>query len=137
MKLTNEMIERIRAEVQNALPNHKVTAQEVIRNNGGVLHGIIIKRPNEDVAPAIYIENCLTNNEFPNDLSELAAKIVDIYQKEIATKPLPNFSNVGELIKDFNNVKSMLRIRLVNKEANTQLFETIPHMNCVSQISKT
>ena len=128
MKLTNEMIERIRAEVQKALPNHEVKAQEVMRNNGGILHGIIIKRPNDNVAPTIYIEHCLTNNELPNDLSELADKIVDVYNNTIKSQHISNLNNVGELLKDFEQVKSMLRIRLVNKDANAKLFETIPYM---------
>lgn len=59
--LKKEFVEAVVNEVQQLLSDKEISSQEVIKNNGVILNGIIIREPNQSLAPAIHIESYLNN----------------------------------------------------------------------------
>ena len=101
----------------------EVECQEILKNNDIVLHGVMIRKLNESVYPTIYIEDYL---EKGNGVDEIARNIVSTY--ESVTKDKYEFGDITGLINNFDEVKQLLRIRLINKENNAKLFQNIPYM---------
>ena len=114
--------------VQKLLCEVEIEVKEIVKNNNVVLHGVVIKKHEENVAPTIYIENYvkdMSHSDLMNNVNSIAKEIVRTYNEQ---KTPTEFGDIGEFLKDFSNVKPLLRIRLVNKENNSKTFETVPYM---------
>lgn len=124
--MKREFIETVICEVKKLVPNTDVSVQDIVKNNDVTLHGIIIKAKDSNVAPTIYLENYLEDGIEPNDVSKVAQRIVDTYN---SNRPEANkYNQIVSKISNFDDVKPLLRIRLVNKELNASFLSTIPHM---------
>ena len=127
--LNKEFVKSIVGEIRNMLPNMVVEAKDCVKNNDVTLHGIMIRDPGSYVNPVFYIEHYLGKYEeedYMQCVGRIAEDIVNTYRNTELTRH--EFGNVNEIIKDFNNVKPMLRIRLINKENNAKLLQDIPYM---------
>lgn len=131
MMLCKEFVEEIVNGLQELLPETTVNAQEVVKNNDITYNGILIRKNGDSIAPTFYIENYLNVEEniyfTPQNIQRIVKEIFNAY-KDVGKSTPTNLDNIGEFIKDFSNVKSLLRMRLINKNNNTKLFETIPYI---------
>lgn len=128
MSLRGEFVEAVVDKVRVLLPELNVNSQEIVKNNGVVLNGVIIRKANENVAPTIYIENYVKNesSDYISEINRIAGEIANTYNS--LSHSSNNFADIGEVLKDFSKVSPMLRVRLINKENNAKLFETVPYM---------
>ena len=55
--LRREFVEAIVDRVQRLVPDMEVDVREVVKNNDITLHGIMIRKPGENIVPTLYIEN--------------------------------------------------------------------------------
>lgn len=125
--MRKDFIETAIREVKKLVPDMEVFVQDCIKNNDVTLHGIVIREKNSNVSPTIYLENYLKDGVEPNDLSKVAKDIVDTYYSH--ENEASKFSHISSQIRSFDNVKSLLRIRLVNKDLNANLLLNVPHMS--------
>lgn len=122
-------------EITNIIKNkmgedYVITYHEVIKNNNVILHGVLIRKISETVAPTVYIDS------FMEMTAEQAAEnVIKIYRQsnnDLCTKELEMISKIG----NFSDVKSLLSIRLINKESNKAILgidqREIPYISCES-----
>lgn len=120
-KTFNEKIKEIIE--QNLTSEAKVHLQQVRKNNGVLLDGIIIQMPDSNVSPTIYLETFYEMYQRGMELESIAAKILAVYYKGRPGKKL----NL-EFFKEFEKVKERIVYRLINAEKNKELLKEIPHV---------
>ena len=92
---------------------------EVKKNNGAVLHGVIIK--NGEICPCIYIDDLVDGEMTFDSVMEVANKVVEIWESIDMTD-----INVNDFF-DYENIKDNLKLRLINKEKNKESLGELPH----------
>lgn len=114
-RLTEEMKQEIRSKL--GVSDAVIEERDVTKNNGVTLHGVSVRKPNETIAPTIYIDNV--------DDADLVDYIVTICKKDNPGKEFEGF-NVNDVISRENILETVYPV-LVNKEKNMKLFTTICH----------
>ena len=124
--MKREFIEAVVREVKKLVLDAEVSVQNVVKNNDVTLHGVVIREKDSCVSPTIYLENYFKDGSEPDDLRNVARSIVDTYRSH--KHGANQYNQIASKVTNFDSVKSLLRIRLINKELNAKLLETIPHM---------
>lgn len=125
-RVTNEMVNTIVNEIKrNAADNAEVKCVEVIKNNDVKLHGITILYPNEEINPTVYIENLINENNKHLSISDLAFEIAENIEKAREMKNHLGFN--PDDISDFDKIKDMICVRLINAESNKELLKSLPY----------
>lgn len=110
-------------ELSRRFPDiEKMTLNVMDKNNGLRLNGLTIKERGVNVSPVIYIDDFF--QKYKDEI--LSFKNVCEQIAEIYINHKQNNLNVDWFL-DFEKVKSALSIKLVNKEDNKELLETLPH----------
>ena len=121
------MMEEYRKDVMKALEamlgeGYEITPQDRRDNNCPVLHGICIRKKGEAVAPVIYLEElisyCLLEKVPPEQLPKT---LLQIYRQEEISQ------DIADGLDDFGKLKDLVRIKLINYEANAEALEARPH----------
>ncbi|MGN1197380.1 MAG: DUF5688 family protein [Acetatifactor sp.] len=119
-----EFSQKIRTRVERELGSeYQVQLREVHKNNGVVLHGLIIMAKSGNVTPTIYLESFHQAYEKGHTLGEVLRQILDIYREESPAKNI----DMG-FFRDFDRVKDRICYRLINRERNEELLQTIPYV---------
>lgn len=120
-------MENLRNKVMEALEmklgeEYTIIPKEKRKNNGLIMHGICINRESDSISPVIYVDELIQHScEGEQSPEEIADRILKIYhQNEIP-------QNVAIHVKDFGKMKELVRIRLINHDANVSEMENIPH----------
>lgn len=101
---------------------HMVDVKEVTKNNGMILHGLSIREENENISPTIYLEQFLNEFKEGDPLSEIAERIINVYEEHRA----PSSISV-DFITDFDQAKERLAMKIVNADKNAVMLEGTPH----------
>ncbi|MCM1305297.1 MAG: DUF5688 family protein [Butyrivibrio sp.] len=120
-------MENLRNEVITALKKklgdgYRIFPEDQRKNNELVLQGIRIQKEDNPVSPVVYV------GEFahPYAAGKLdAGKIADILLERCSQGEIPQ--NLAYDLKDFDRMKGMVRIRLVNYGANSKALANSPH----------
>ncbi|MEZ3515031.1 MAG: hypothetical protein K1W37_07125 [Lachnospiraceae bacterium] len=121
------MMEEYRKDVMKALEamlgeGYEITPQDRRDNNCPVLHGICIRKKGEALAPVIYLEElmlyCLLEKVPPEQLPKA---LLQIYRQEEISQ------DIADRLDDFRKLKDLVRIKLINYEANAEALEDRPH----------
>lgn len=102
----------------------QVKLQEVIKNNGVVLQGLVILSGKSNLSPTIYLNSYMEAYEKGVPLTEIVGQILAIYRQE-----MPKERVDLEFFRDFDSVKEGICYKLVNREKNQALLERIPHID--------
>lgn len=103
--------------------DYQVKLQEVTKNNGVVLQGLVILGENRNISPTIYLNSFLNAYESGVPLAQIVERILKIYREDSPRK------NVDmSFFRDFEKVRNRVCYRLVNREKNRMLLERIPHI---------
>lgn len=117
--LRNKVIEALEMKLGE---EHTITPMEKRKNNGLIMHGICINREGDRVSPVIYvdgyIQHCCPGEQSPK---EIADRILETYlQNEVP-------QDVAAYVRDFDKMKELVRIKLINHDANVSELENIPY----------
>ncbi|MDR2045065.1 MAG: DUF5688 family protein [Clostridium sp.] len=115
-KVKRGILKKLGTEIQ-------VEVREVYKNNGLVLHGLMITKPGRNVARTIYLEDLLEWYEQGTPLSVVIDKILSLYEEEVPGENV----DMG-FLKDFSKVKEQIVYKIVNAEKNKDLLKRIPHI---------
>ena len=109
-EITNAIREEIPEEIRDMM---EVDIREVVKANDTVLHGVVIKAPEQDIVLTIYIEDCI--KQLPEDfaMKNLAEAIISIYQVGMREAPA-----VESLSLEFDDIKDKLVVQLAEVERN-------------------
>lgn len=116
-----EFTEEIKVVLESTI-GKEVKINEVMKNNGVVLHGLSIIEPGINVTPTIYMESFFNNFENGGKLEEIAERIWEIYKRDRIT----HYFDMN-WFKDFEHVRERVAYKLVNAEANKELLEKVPY----------
>lgn len=102
----------------------QVKLQEVIKNNGVILQGLVILTEGKNVSPTIYLNSFLEAYEAGVPLSRIVDRILEIYEKDS-----PQQSIDMDFFREFEKVRDGICYRLVNRARNKALLDRIPHVD--------
>ena len=117
-----EVVEKILGFLPESFKNAIVELSIVTKNNNLKLTGLIIKIPDSNIAPTIYLEDFYKNYEKGKDIDSILEEIANIRQRS----ELKNAYEIG-FIKDFEKCRDMLLPRLINKKMNEEMLKDKPY----------
>ena len=97
-------------------------AREIRKNNGVILHGLLVKRQGRNVAATIYLDRLLEAYESGISFQAIARKVLDICQEE-----WDRDSADMEFFRSFDRVRDRICCRLVSRNGNERLLGEIPY----------
>lgn len=116
-----DFLELVKKEVSRRT-GKRVQLQKVRKNNGLELDGLSIISEDTNVSPTIYLNGYY--KEFLTDgVDAVVKEIIKVYKK---TKPEIPFDI--SLITDFERVKPLIKMKLINYEENKKLLVDTPHI---------
>ena len=119
-----EFGEKMRRAVAEILgEDYQVTLQEVRKNNGVVLLGLVILAEGQNVSPTIYLSPFLAAYEDGVSLSELVRNLLEIYRNDRMQKKMDL-----SFFRDFSRVRERVCYRLIHAGKNRELLKKIPHV---------
>ncbi len=112
--VADSVAERIEASVR---------IEEVQKNNGVVLDGLVIKREGEELSPTIYLNGYFERIEDGSTYDDVVNDIVETYESHRLT-----CGDIANKFMDYDWVKDNLIMRLVNTEKNKEMLDDVPHI---------
>ena len=121
----NEFTQKVRKAIEKEFgEEYQVELKEVRKNNGVLLHGLLIESKDRNVIPTIYLESFWEAYEGGVTFSEIVSRLVEIYRKETCGK------NINlDFFRDFGKVKDRICYRLVGRKTNEGLLSDVPHID--------
>lgn len=119
IKQFSEKLQTILANMLNA----EIQIKEQLKLNGIRLTGLVIKNPESNISPAIYLDAYYDRYLETGDLSAVVDGLIKEYQ---SCKPAESLDM--EWFKDFNRVKDLICFKLIHYDSNRALLESIPHI---------
>lgn len=120
----NEFAGKVRDAVEKKLgKTYKVEVREVKKNNGVVLHGLLIVADSRNVIPTLYLEPFWDEYQSGTSLAEIVRKLITIYHED-----MPETSIDMEFFTCFEKVSGRICYRLIRQKGNEELLEDIPHI---------
>jgi len=119
-----EFIEKVIAELKKELDSGiSIERKEQLKNNSTRLEGIIIKRPDSKVAPAIYLNSFYERYVKGEPFMLLIEELLDCYELAMgANCPSEDVLDISR-----SELLSKIFYKLVNHEANEELLSGVPH----------
>ncbi|MBR1771561.1 MAG: hypothetical protein IJ747_05990 [Lachnospiraceae bacterium] len=102
----------------------QVKLQEVMKNNGVLLQGLIILTKERNLSPTIYLNPLWELYCGGTTVEQIAEKVLDIYRQE-----MPQESLDMSFFRDFEKVRGRICYKLVNAQKNETLLEQVPHVD--------
>lgn len=117
--------ERFKIDIVNEVRKRtglNVQLQKITKNNGLVLDGLTILAEGMNISPTIYISNYF-DTYLNSGLHVAADRIIEAYEGNKPCVPIDT-----KFFTDFENVKSRIKVKIVNYEKNRELLEKVPHI---------
>ncbi len=116
--------EEVISRVTNILPDdYKVHIKPVSKNNGIVLHGLIINNGHSNISPTIYLDYYYDEYKDGSTIEELTEEIMTQYER-FALEADFDIS----VFTDFEKCKPNISYKLINFEKNKKLLNDVPHI---------
>lgn len=100
-----------------------VMLQEVEKNNGVILEGVVIMGKEDKIAPTIYLRDFYEEHENGIGLEEIARRILKLEKDE---KQEVDFS--VENFENYELARTRIYYKLINYKMNRHLLESVPHI---------
>lgn len=102
----------------------QVKLQEVLKNNGVLLQGLIILTEHKNLSPTIYLNSFWEHYISGTPMDQITSKILKVYEKD-----MPEGDVDMSFFRDFEKVRDKICYKLVNTAKNKALLEQIPHVD--------
>lgn len=103
--------------------NYRAECREVRKNNGIILHGLVILSKERNVAPTIYLDSFREAYEAGMPFAIVIRRLLAIYWEDMPRKDIDM-----EFFKLFEKVKDRICYRLINREENVELLREVPYL---------
>lgn len=121
----NQFLEAIKVAVQKRLGNgYEIQIQQIRKNNGVLLDGLIIGKARNGVSPTIYLNSYYINYSQGMPMEEILEEILTAY-KENADVTLGDVKG----ILDFYNLRDKVAFKLIQREKNQELLKEVPYFD--------
>lgn len=120
----NEFARKVCSAVKKELgPDYRVEYKEVRKNNGVILHGLLVLAQNQNVAPTIYLEAFLEAYESGATFATIVRRLLDICREDALKEHIDM-----EFFQSFEQVRDRICYRLIGRKGNEELLEDIPYI---------
>lgn len=120
----NEFTEKVQKVLMRELgEEYRVEIREVRKNNGIVMHGLMVLPENGNIAPTIYLDSLWEAYEGGTTFSEVMRRLTRVCREE-----MPRGNVNMEFFRCFEKVKERICYRLICRKGNEELLEEIPHV---------
>lgn len=120
----NEFAQKVRRAVEKELGGaYRAELKEVRKNNGVLLHGLLILPANSNVAPTIYLETFFAAYEDGVTFREVLDRILEIFREET-----PGENIDMNFFRSFEKVRDRICYRLIGRKGNEELLGRIPYV---------
>ena len=120
----NEFLKMAQENILSYLPeeykNAKVDIQPVIKNNNVKLHGLIVKKPNQNIVPTIYLDDFYEPDMTAADYHLRMREIAEIRIKHDLQMDVSNIFKA-------ENIKERIVFKLISYDRNEEMLKTLPH----------
>ena len=103
--------------------DYEVFIQNVIKNNDNELKGLIIKAPNTNVLPTVYLDSYYSRYAAGENYDVLLEEIIAVYEKH----KVRGMKDVS-FFMDWKKARERIVFKLVNFEGNRELLKDVPHI---------
>lgn len=100
-----------------------IEVKDVRKNNGVILHGMIIMKEGLNVAPTIYLDTFLEAYESGATFRTIVQRILETCKKDM----VGDCMDMG-FFQSFEKVRDKICYRLIGREKNKELLEDIPYI---------
>lgn len=113
--------EEVRKAMELKYPDNKVEIKRVTKNNGVIYTGVCITDEDELIYPTMYLEPFY--DEMNGELTDAELeRMCRIYESRRIGKPVSlNY------LKEYEEIKTGLRCKLINYDTNRTFLEDVPH----------
>lgn len=116
--------EEIINSIGDRLPEgHSLTLKPVNKNNGIVLHGLVINNGHCNISPTIYLDYYYDEYKKGNSVDFLASQVISQYQRFA----LEDDFDIS-FFTDYEKCKKNISYKLINYEKNKELLQDVPHI---------
>ena len=123
MKQFGEMVcDAVRKELGSGC---KAEVKEIRKNNGILLHGLLIRSGEGNIVPTIYLEGYLEACHEGVPFEEIIGRILSVYRADTVKDGSADMT----FFERFEDVKDRICCRLVGRERNWELLQEIPHVD--------
>lgn len=102
---------------------YRVELKKVRKNNGVLLHGMLISSRRKNVVPTIYLDTFLEEYESGVFFSEIVRRLISIYRRDT-----PKGKIDMEFFRSFPEVKERICYRLIGTRGNEELLADVPYI---------
>lgn len=121
----NEFAQKVRRAVERELgEEYRAELKEVRKNNGVMLHGLLILSAERNVVPTIYLETFHAAYEDGVTFGDVLTRILEIYREES-----PDGNIDMNFFRSFDRVRDRICYRLIRKQHNEGLLQEIPYVD--------
>lgn len=115
---------KVQAAISKKLgEDYTVKLQEVSKNNGVMLQGLLILAEEKNITPTIYLNSFWEAYEQGMPFAVIVKRILQIYREDT-----PKENVDMSFFKEFDKVKDRICFRLISAERNGELLTKIPHI---------
>lgn len=120
----NEFARKVCGAVGKKLgDNYRIEVKEFRKNNGVLLHGLVILSRQRNVVPTIYLDSFWEAYESGMPFAAIIRRLMSIYQEDT-----PKDSVSMEFFRYFEAVRDRICYRLIGRRGNEGLLEEVPYI---------
>lgn len=113
--------------ISPAYKNAKISLNEVVKNNGTVLHAITVLPEGQNVAPNVYLDGYYENYKQGLPLEDVVENVAATALLHMDTPR--EFQNIAQDFQNFEYVKDRVIMVAISRERNEELLSDVPHQN--------
>ena len=119
----DKFLEQVKDLLQAAFPEAEVDLKNVTKNNGLILHGVCIREDDRKISPNIYLDQFYEELDdlYDGKVEYVVKKVIDLYEDKKDVQISTGF------FTDYEQVRHMLGIKLINRDKNEDLLKRSPH----------
>lgn len=120
-----EFMKKVYSEVKKELgENYRLELKEVRKNNGVVMHGLLIYSGSKNIVPTIYLDSFWEAYKNGQCFAAVIGQLLKLYREEVPRRDIDmNF------FQYFDKVKERICYRLIRQEGNEELLRESPHVD--------
>ena len=119
-----EFSEKLKQEVETILGEEfRIEEALISKNNGVMLDALVIKAPDMNIAPTIYLKSYYESYEEGEDIRSCVHRLVEDYHRSV-----PEGTFDVSFYENYENVKKGLSYKLISAGRNSELLKEIPNV---------
>ncbi len=118
-----DFTEQVRTILSERYPECELETRNVIKNNGMVYHGVMIKKQNSNISPTIYLDDFFEKHRAGMRVEDVANIIAEVYEANKCPE-----SSEFDFVTDYEKAGKYICFKLINTEKNREMLSDVPNI---------